>query len=282
MTHVQSSSSGRPRPGHAARLIWVPVLALLAACSTPSGDDLGPAGIRDPLENVNRSVHKFNKDVDTAFLRPLSIGYTTVLPDVMEDSVVYFNQNLSMPKVAINGLLQADLKTFVIAIARFGLNSTIGGLGLSDPATEFGLPAVDADFGETLHVWGLGEGAYLELPFFGPSTVRDAVGKVVDIGLNPFSYIGNNPLGNAKLGTDIASVMTRRGRFLDTVDSVLYESADSYTQSQLIYLQNRRFELGGTTGGNSIDAYRDPYDDPYADPYQAPYDDPYEDPYASQ
>ncbi len=264
----------------AMRIIVLMAVMALAACSARPEDSVNSRGVYDPYEETNRSIHKFNVGLDKAIVRPVAIGYTTVIPDPIEDSVTYFNENLGMPKVAVNALLQADFQTFAIATARFLLNSTVGGFGLSDPSTEFGLPAVDADFGETLHVWGAGEGAYIELPFLGPSTSRDTVGMIVDIALNPFSFIGNNPLGNATLVTDVGTVLTRRGRFAGTVDSVLYESADSYAQAQLLYIQNRRFELGGTTGGNSLDAYRDPYDDPYADPYLESSADPYEDPYA--
>lgn len=268
--------------GSALRFCALAVFCALAACSGSVDQSNAGLDVSDPWEKNNRAIHQFNKGFDKAIFRPVSVGYSKVMPDPIEDSAQYFNENLSMPKVTINALLQADFQTAAIAIARFLLNSTVGGFGLSDPATEFGLPAVDADFGETLHVWGAGEGPYVELPFLGPSTSRDTIGMVVDIALNPFSFIGNNPFGNAKLVTDASKYMTRRGRFAGTIDSVLYESADSYTQSRSLYLQNRRFELGGTTGGDSIDAYRDPYDDPYADPYLEQYDDPYEDPYATQ
>jgi len=138
------------------------------------------------------------------------------------------------------------------------VNTTVGLGGLFDPATEMGLPAAtDADFGQTLHVWGASEGAYIELPVLGPSTQRDTFGTFVDFFTNPLSYVLESPESVIRRGSNVAGGLTRRTRFSDTIDQILYDSADSYAQSRSIYLQGRRFELGGT-GGES-------YDDPYED-----------------
>ena len=287
---MTAPSSDKPRAARLAR--WVAILALpvLAACShTPDGV-IASQGVHDPFEKQNRSMHDFNLAVDRFAYRPAGIGYSKVVPDPIEDSISAFAENLSQPKIMINALLQGDLEGFGWSLARFLMNSTIGGFGLSDPASEFGVPVVDKDFGQTLHVWGVGQGAYLELPFYGPSTERDTVGIMVDIWLNPFSFIGNNTLGDATLYSNVGELLSDRGRYSDTIDAILYESADSYAQARLIYLQNRRFELGTSGDPDAFDPYADPYDDPYADPYAGatadpyydPYSDPYEDPYALQ
>ncbi|MAC79433.1 MAG: VacJ lipoprotein [Rhodobacteraceae bacterium] len=271
----------------------IAALPLMAACTKVPDGATSADGVFDPYENQNRAVHDLNLTVDKYAFRPAGIGFSTVVPDPMEDSIGYFADNLGMPKVMINALLQGDFENFGWALARFLMNSTIGGFGLSDPASEFGIPVVDKDFGQTLDTWGFKEGAYLELPFYGPSTERDTVGIMVDIWLNPFSFIGGNTLGNATLYSNGGQMLSDRGRYSDTIDSVLYDSADSYAQSRLIYLQNRRFELGSDGTGNAFDPYDDPYADPYADPYgdpgaaapaaaADPYSDPYEDPYALQ
>lgn len=252
----------------------------LAACApSPRSEAMKTGNVYDPFESVNRSVHGLNKGIDKVFFGPTSKGYSSVIPDPMEDSFSYFATNISMPRVAVNALLQGDVQTFGIAVARFTLNTTVGFAGLADPATDFKLPQVDADFGQTLHVWGFGEGAYVELPFLGPSNVRDTVGFVGDFGLNPLSYLVNNPIENAGVYAKVLEWMSDRGRYSDTVESILYESADSYAQTRLLYTQNRRFELGAGSG-DMTDSYADPYDDPYADPYSDPYADPYSDPYA--
>ena len=143
------------------------------------------------------------------------------------------------------------------------MNSTIGVVGLFDPATEFGIVGKETDFGETLHVWGAGEGNYVELPFLGPSTERDMVGIAVDAALNPWRYVLPRKELNATTGLGLAGSVLDRSRYSETVDSILYDSADSYAQARLIYLQNRRFKLGQTAGGAADDAFEDPYEDPY-------------------
>ena len=287
MTASSPDQSSAPRLARWAALLALP---LVAACSSTPDGVIAAKGVHDPFEKQNRSMHRFNLTVDQYAYRPAGIGFSKVVPDPIEDSVNYFADNLGMPKVMINALLQGDIENFGWALARFLMNSTIGGFGLSDPASEFGIPVVDKDFGQTLHTWGVGEGAYLELPFYGPSTERDTVGIMVDIWLNPFSFIGNNTLGDATLYSNAGELLSNRGRYSDTIDAILYESADSYAQARLIYLQNRRFELGTGGDADAFDPYADPYDDPYADPYadasadpySDPYSDPYEDPYALQ
>jgi len=238
----------------------LPVCAVLAAC-TPAPDGVA---FHDPYESNNRANHELNKSLDTNVVRPLANGYGTVVPDPIRTGVSNFSANLSLPGQIINNVLQADLRGAGQNTARFLMNSTVGLVGLFDPATAVGLFEEDADFGETLAVWGVGEGAYVELPLLGPSTERDAIGKIVDFALNPLrgletpesTYVG---VAGAGSGLD------QRYRLGDTIDGVLYGSADSYAQSRLIYLQNRRFEVGGDVGTPVEDPYLDPYIDPYAD-----------------
>lgn len=227
----------------------------LSACSggapTASGDD----GIFDPYETQNRRVHAFNRGLDRALVRPAAIGYSTVLPDEIEDSIGNFAINLGQPAVFVNSLLQGDLRGAGLSTVRFLTNSTLGLFGLADVAAEFKLPEHDTDFGETLHVWGVGEGAYLELPVLGPSTTRDTTGIVVDLFTNPLSYVLDEPERYYGTAASVSAGLSTRGQFTDTVDSILYESADSYAQARLIYLQNRRFELGDEDPGAEIDPF---------------------------
>ncbi len=233
----------------------------LTACTTP-GPNAVPGEPFDPFEVGNRKTHEFNKSLDRTLLRPSGDAYSNI-PDDIQTSVSNFADNLALPSEAVNKLLQGDLLGMLQNSYRFLVNSTLGFGGLFDPATDFGVPAAPTDFGETLFVWGVQEGAYVELPFVGPSTERAAVGKVVDLFTNPLSYVLPSPekyVGNV---ASLASKIGDRGRYADTIDSILYDSVDSYAQSRTIYLQNRRFDLGDEGG----DAYLDPYDDPYGDPY---------------
>ncbi|MEM8592882.1 MAG: MlaA family lipoprotein, partial [Pseudomonadota bacterium] len=122
-------------------------------------------------------------------------------------------------------------------------------------------PEQDTDFGETLHVWGVSEGDYLELPLLGPSTTRDFLGTVVDFLIDPLNPVIDSPESYYALGARGASGLNARNRFGDSIDSVLYESADSYAQARLIYLQNRRFELSRNAGEAGIDTTGEIYDD---------------------
>jgi phospholipid-binding lipoprotein MlaA len=247
-------------------LFLLSALALigLTACTNPTAEQSASGEPFDPNEVSNRKMHQFNLAVDKKLFRPASTGYTSVIPDPFIDSVGTFTNNLSMPRVMVNGLLQGDFKTAGIALTRFAINTTVGFGGLADVASELEFPRVDADFGQTLHVWGFKEGAYLELPFFGPSNERDAIGMAMDLLTNPLSYYIHNPI---KFGAvfEVVDRMGDRGRYAATVDSILYESADSYAQARLIYLQNRRFELAGSGDDDYSDAYTDPYEDPYAE-----------------
>ncbi|MCV6585415.1 MAG: VacJ family lipoprotein [Marinibacterium sp.] len=264
-----------PRLSRSARFASLVAVALaLGACAKPGPGDVSASGVYDPAERTNRSIHAFNKGFDRAIFRPVSKGFTAVVPDPVEDALINFSENLSEPSDTVNFLLQGRFPEAGRSLGRFVINTIWGLGGLFDGATEMGLAPTDTDFGETLYRWGAREGSYVELPFFGPSNQRDAVGVVTDFFTNPLSLTLALPLDNPGFYTGVVQRTIERGRFSDTIDSVLYESADSYSQARLIYLQSRRFKLGDTQSGAFTDPYSDPYDDPYADPYADPYDDP--------
>lgn len=235
-------------------LVCVLLLGGLVACGP--GNDLTPDdGIDDRYETQNRKVHAFNRGLDQAIVRPAAQGYTQILPDEIEDLVGNVAGNLGEPADMTNSLLQGNLRGLGNATLRFVINSTFGVVGLFDVATEWGIPEHDTNFGETLHVWGAQEGAYVELPLLGPSTQRDTIGKVVDLFTNPLSYVIDEPEAYIPPTASAAARLGDRGRFADTIDSILYESADSYSQARLIYLQNRRFELGQEDPTAEIDPF---------------------------
>lgn len=227
----------------------------VAACAKQDPVARNAGEVYDPLENTNRAIHNFNRGLDRVAFRPASKGYVAVVPSDMVTSFGLFAENLSMPGQAVNALLQGDLKTSGIAVSRFLINSVLGIGGLGDPASDFNIPEVDTDFGETLHVWGVGEGAYMELPLLGPSTGRDAAGIAVDLVLNPLGYVEQNTAENISIYAEVVRRLGDRGTYSDTIDSILYESADSYAQSRLIYLQNRRFQLGDGAEIQEIDPF---------------------------
>jgi len=251
--------------------------ALLSACAgTPDSN-----GINDPFEPTNRKIHAFNKGVDRALVGPASKGYG-VVPEPLKRAVGNVADTLDIPGDIANNLLQFRLVAAAENTLRLGVNLTFGLAGTIDVSSELGLQGKPTDFGETLHVWGVGEGPYLELPLAGPSTARDTVGMLADLALNPVRLALPTKEANAATILKLFSRLGDRDRFSDTVDSLLYESADSYAQARLLYLQNRRFQLGKGTGTAPADGSGDDgFIDPYADaPSDDGFIDPYEDPYA--
>lgn len=231
------------------------LILTLGACSNPDTAMTRGDQVWDPYEQGNRKVHAFNRGLDRAIIRPTSRGYSSILPDEIEDSIGNVAENLAMPGVFVNAILQGDLRTAGLATTRFLVNSTLGMGGMFDVASDFQVEEADTDFGETLHVWGVGEGAYIELPLLGPATGRDTAGKIVDLFTNPLSYTLPSPEKTYGTVASVASRLSDRGRYSDTIDSILYESADSYAQARLIYLQNRRFELGQSNQSAEIDPF---------------------------
>lgn len=231
------------------------VLAALAACSpAPPGAD-----IHDPYEVQNRRVHEANREIDRTFLRGTSGTYGDVIPEPVRRGLSNFSSNLDLPGDVVNNILQGRLEPAVQNTFRFVINTTVGIGGIFDPATSIGVAHDPTDFGETLHVWGAPEGAYLEVPFIGPSTERDLAGKVVDMALNPLNLVLESPEREYALGAKVMSRFGDRYRYSDFIDSILYESADSYAQARLLYLQNRRYELGQEVEEEAYDPYEDIY-----------------------
>ncbi|MBK5947104.1 hypothetical protein CCR83_11785 [Rhodobacter veldkampii DSM 11550] len=239
-------------------LALLAVLAALSGCANPDA----AGGGDDPWEPTNRAMHSFNKGVDRALLRPASQVYGTVLPEPVRLGVGNVAGNLQVPGAIVNNLLQGRIEAAGRNTFRFLINSTLGVAGIFDPAaSSFGLPEDDSDFGETLHVWGVGEGRYVELPLAGPSTERDSWGRLVDLFIDPVGAVLKDNKAARARSLQAVDIVGDRYKFTSTIDSVLYDSADSYAQSRLLFLQNRRFQLGqaGQTDAEAIDPYEDPY-----------------------
>ena len=242
----------RLRPAILALSLGIAAVCVLSAC----GPAASSQGINDPREAENREFHKFNLAVDKNIVRPIANSTGKLVPPQVKQGVVNFADNLSLPGAVVNNLLQLRLGKAVENTTRFVINTTVGLGGVLDPATAAGVEGAPTDFGETLHRWGVGEGYYLELPLLGPSTDRDALGKLVDYALDPMRLV-LPPKSRISLLAQLGSKLADRSRYSDTVDSVLYDSADSYAQARLLYLQHRRYNLGETPAESS-------FEDPYA------------------
>ena len=240
--------------------LLLPLSLLVAACSSPPPDAL----IGDRYEPVNRQIHAFNKGLDKGVAKPASKLYSKVFSETDDQIIQNWGRMLSLPNRVANKLLQGRIGSALSDTARFGVNLTLGMAGMFDVAPDFGIPDEETDFGETLHKWGFKEGHYVELPVFGPSNERDAVGRVVDIFLlDPIGtrYPDARPVTSS---VEILEQLSTRNAFAALIDDVLYNSEDSYLAQQLAYTQNRRFELSKSdepTSASDDVLLEDPFSD---------------------
>lgn len=222
---------------------------LLALTLTACASGGVPEGqlIADPYENVNREVHGFNKGLDQAVLDPAAKAYDFVTPELGKVLIGNALSHLTLPGLFANHVFQGAFSDAGATLARFTLNTVMGAGGFLDPATEFGATYRETDFGLTLAEWGVEPGIYLELPLFGPSTTRDAVGRVVDSFFRPTNYIGGSDVTLASYAIRAVDVVDTRDRYRTLIDDVLYGSEDSYRASRNAYIQNRRRVQAGET-----------------------------------
>jgi len=202
----------------------------------------GADGYDDPLEGMNIVFFYVNGTLDFLLFEPLAKVYRFVMPEPLKEPIRRAFTNLSLPVVFANDLFQLEFENAGTTAGRFFINSTIGLAGLFDPAEEFGLAAHDADFGQTLYTYGVGEGFYLVLPFFGPTTVRDAVGLGVDSFIDPRGYL----IGTfERLGLALGEGIVRREDLIDPVDFLVEYADDPYTAVRAWTYQQRMRELTG-------------------------------------
>ena len=195
----------------------------------------------DPWEKLNRKVHGFNNVVDRHVAKPLAHAYVAVVPRPLRLGVSNFFSNLGQPLSAINALLQGRPKQAAQALGRFALNSTLGVAGLFDPASDARLPHRSEDFGQTLGVWGWKRSRYVELPLFGPRTVRDVFGMVGDAPLAPIRTIEDDTSRVFLQGLQLVDVRTQ----LMAVDSMREGATDDYALVRDAWTQRRNYQIFG-------------------------------------
>ena len=251
----------RRRPSPLASLCLAALLAAslagLAGCaaqqqgSAPGSPPEQQEEIPDPLEELNRAVFQLNEFLDLIILRPLSEVYRAVFPDPVRDSVRNFLRNLGSPVVFFNDVLQGQGERAQITFGRFLVNTTLGVGGLFDVAAGMGAPYHGEDFGQTLGVWGFKPGIYLVLPILGPSTTRDAIGRVGDVFMNPLTYVYSaNDLEYLPLAFGVTGAVDLRARNIELLDQLKRDALDYYILMRSIYLQIRENEIrnGRTLG----------------------------------
>ena len=214
-------------------------MMLLAGCAGAQRDPM--AHVDDPYENGNRRSLAVNQ----ALFGPISSGYHTVVPPIIRQGIGNVSSNLSEPRIFANDLLQLRLDAGAKTVGRFVFNSTFGVGGLFDVASMSGLPKQTGDFGQTLFVWGVGDGPYLVSPLLGPSTVRDSVGFVADQVGDPAGWAFSAAFGwPATLGVGGLDFVSQVDQLKQAQDS----SIDFYSFLRSAYYQNRRAQLREAIG----------------------------------
>lgn len=193
----------------------------------------------DPFEEVNRVFYELNFNLlDPVVIRPIAIIYDDLTPKPIRQGFRNFFSNLDEIPSLVNNVLQGKFGQAANNAERFLMNTTLGLGGFLDIAKRAGLqPGEDEDFGQTLAVWGVPDGPYLMLPFFGPSTLRDAPSNFVDSLLDPFSYNDSLPVRVVIKGIDLIAL---RADLLG-IDDVI--SGDKYLFIRDVYLQNREYVI---------------------------------------
>jgi phospholipid-binding lipoprotein MlaA len=235
-------------------VVLFPTLAAAQVGFVRSADEF------DPLERYNRRVFAFNQTMDRAVIRPVARGYEKITTQGVRTSVTNFFANLRLPLSAAHALLQGKPRVAGRNLTRFSINSTMGVLGLFDPASRrFDIQGQQEDLGQTLAVWGVPEGPFIVLPFIGPSTGRDAIGGAVDGIADPVSYYARQEREFRPLALDLINLrasLFHTERYID-------EAYDPYSFVRDAYRQRRWYAIyDGEPPADVLDRILMPEDDP--------------------
>jgi phospholipid-binding lipoprotein MlaA len=231
----------------------VMALVLPAGCAVPPD----PSSLDfDPYEASNRSAHAINLQVDSNAFGPTARAWGGIPPPV-RTGVTNLHDTWKLPADAIQYALQGRGGHMAESLTRFAVNISFGLGGLLDWATDMGIPYRETNVDETLYVWGVPEGGYLELPLAGPGTERDWTGWVLDQFADPTWYVLPVAAANGLLVVGGLDIVNDRYTLDTPIDEIYYRSADSYTAQRISYLQNMRARL---QGGTDVEQLEDIYE----------------------
>jgi phospholipid-binding lipoprotein MlaA len=231
------------------------VVALLAGCAGTPSRNTDP--VRDPWEGYNRKVHAFNMGLDKV-VRPIAVGYDKITPEPVQRGIGNFFRNLSWPVTFTNQLLQGKFSEGMESTARFLVNSTLGVFGIFDVATRAGIPEYDEDFGQTMAKWGWEDSRYFVLPLFGPSTLRDGIGRSYYGYLHPLNWYAREEHVYWPIALDL---LQTRANLLEQ-DQAVFDAYDPYVFVRDAWLQNREYLIfDGEPPTPDYDTYLDDIED---------------------
>jgi len=229
---------------HSFRALAFSLLGLwLAGCSSAQ-----QWSDNDPLEPFNRKMFWINQKLDHNAALPAAVFYKSSVPGDVRDGVHNVLVNVGLPITVANDLLQGQVSRAGTAAARFGVNTTIGIVGVMDPATDMGFPLQQEDFGQTMGSYGVPGGPYIVLPLLGATLPRDAVGRIfVDHYFSPLSYFDYSGHYYVSLGTRVFSTVDGRARAIDEIRDIERSSIDQYAAMRDAFIKNRQLQIENRT-----------------------------------
>lgn len=221
--------------------------AAISGCATIA--ERGDRPPDDPLEPVNRAVFDTNTALDATIIKPVAEAYRAVVPQFVRDRFRLVIDNLAEPRILVNDMLQGRAEAAGITSARFFINSIVGLGGMFDLASKQGFAKQTGDFGQTLYTWGVQDGPYVVLFFFGPSNVRDAFGLGVDLVTTPPALILKGHRGTViNLAVGAVDGMDLRSRNIETLDEIKASAIDYYAHMRSVWRQYRQGQLDEAVG----------------------------------
>lgn len=234
-----------------------PEIAPVQEAALPQAE---PSPSSDPWEGFNRSMFGVHRAVDTAVLEPVARGYRAATPRPLRTGVLNFLRNLKSPVILANDVLQGEFGRAGTTAGRFAINSTIGVVGLFDPATSMGLERHEEDFGQTLAVWGVPSGPYLFVPLVGPTNIRDGAGRIVDIAFDPLTWAEFDSVDTVRAARTVTAGIAAREVLLDPIDALEAQGGDLYISYRSAYevareaaIQNGRTDVQDLPEFDEID-----------------------------
>ncbi|MEO1935570.1 MAG: VacJ family lipoprotein [Myxococcales bacterium] len=231
-------------------IVLLGICSIGLGCATPGAP--GPPD-PDPWERVNRKIFAFNETVDEYALEPAATAWDFVVPEIAQTGLSNFFENLRLPTVFVNDLLQGKPEAAAFDVVRLLSNSVFGLGGFIDVATAFKIPESDEDFGQTLGVWGVPSGPYLMVPLLGPYTVRSGAGQVIEAAATSYAYFspfwfdvanlnGVETFG-ASVGMRALELLNLRAIYLEELEASRNDAFDYYVFIRNAYLQSRRAKV---------------------------------------
>lgn len=221
------------------RIAALSVTLLVSGCaSLPAGH---VSDSRDPWERYNRAMFEFNENVDRAVVKPVAEVYRDYVPELIQVTLRNFFGNLRDVAVAVHQLLQGKPSEAGNSAARVLINTTIGILGLADPASDMGYAKTFEDFGQTFGRWGVEPGPYFVIPLLGPSTVRDTAGTALDFIYSPVNSVITDP-ANRNVSRGLIAI-DRRSELLGAEGTIDALSFDKYSGVRDAWLAHRRSQV---------------------------------------